>query len=90
MARPNLPADPARRPLDTPRTDSPATFPADRRSGEPPGYGPADFPGCEPFHLPASELEDYEGRLEFWEARTETAWRVREPTTIYHERRPAG
>ena len=88
MARPTLPAAPARQPSDTPRTDTdtPATFPADRRSGEPPGYGPADFPGCEPFHLPASELDDYEGRLEFWEARTETAWRVREPTTIYHER----
>ena len=79
-------ATPARRPSDTPRTDTPPTFPADRRSGEPAEYGPADFPGCEAFHLPASDLDRYEGRLEFWEARTETDWKVREPTTIYHER----
>ena len=48
-------------------------------------YGPEDFPGCESFHLPASELEHYEGRLEFWDGDTETAWKVREPTSIYHE-----
>ena len=88
MPQPTLPAAPTRRPSDVPRTDTdtPPAFPADGRSGEPPGYGPADFPGCESFHLPASRIEGYEGRLEFWEARTETAWRVREPTTIYHER----
>ena len=88
MSRPSPPIAPARRPSNAPRTGTgtPATFPADRRFDEPAEYGPADFPGCEPFHLPASELEGYEGRLEFWEARTETAWRVREPTTIYHER----
>ena len=88
MSRPGRPIAPARRPSNPPRTDTdtPATFPADRRFDEPTEYGPADFPGCEPFHLPASELEGYEGRVEFWEARTETAWRVREPTTIYHER----
>ena len=27
----------------------------------------------------------HEGRLEFWDARTETAWKVCEPTSIYHE-----
>ena len=88
MSRPTLPAAPARRPFDTPSAgaDTSAAFPADRRFDEPAGYGPADFPGCEPFRLPASELEGYEGRIEFWEARTETAWKVREPTTIYHER----
>ena len=86
MSRPTLLSAPARQPSDAPRTDAPPAFPADRRPGEQAGYGPADFPGCEPFHLPASEIEDFEGRLEFWEARTETAWRVREPTTIYHER----
>ena len=88
MSRPSPPIAPARRPSNAPRTGTgtPATFPADRRFDEPAEYGPADFPGCEPFHLPASELEGYEGRVEFWEARTETAWRVREPTTIYHER----
>ena len=44
-----------------------------------------DFPGCESFHLPASEIEHYEGRLEFWDGRTETAWKVCEPTSIQHE-----
>ena len=48
-------------------------------------YGPEDFPGCESFHLPASEIEHYEGRLEFWDGDTETAWKVCEPTSIYHE-----
>ena len=49
------------------------------------GYGPEDFPGCESFHLPESALEDYEGRLEFWDGLTETAWKVSEPTTTFHE-----
>ena len=48
-------------------------------------YRPDNFPGCESFHLPASEIDRYEGRLEFWDARTETAWKVCEPTSIYHE-----
>ena len=39
-------------------------------------YRPADFPGCESFHLPASEIDGYEGRLEFWDGVTETAWKV--------------
>ena len=48
-------------------------------------YRDEDFPGCESFHLPASELEHYEGRLEFWDGDTETAWKVCEPTSIEHE-----
>ena len=91
-SRPTPSTAPARRRPDAPRTDTYPAFPPDRRSDEPAEYGPADFPGCESFHLPANELDGYEGRLEFWEARTETAWKVREPTTIYHERparRPA-
>ena len=35
-------------------------------------FGPSDFPGCESFHLPASEIDRYEGRLEFWDGHTET------------------
>ena len=88
MPRPTPPTANARHQPDAPRTGTSPTSPsaANQPSGEPTEYGPADFPGCEAFHLPASELDRYEGRLEFWEARTETAWRVREPTTIYHER----
>ena len=48
-------------------------------------YRPEDFPGCESFHLPASELDRYEGRLEFWDGVTETAWKVCEPTSVQHE-----
>ena len=51
-------------------------------------YGLEDFPGCESFHLPASELDHYEGRLEFWDGDSETAWKVCEPTSIYHEQPP--
>ena len=43
------------------------------------------FPGCKPVHLPRAELEHFDGRLEYWEAATETAW-VCEPATSYHER----
>ena len=55
------------------------------RIGRPAAYCDEDFPGCESFHLPASEIEHYEGRLEFWDGATETAWKVCEPTSIYHE-----
>ena len=39
-------------------------------------FRPEDFPGCESFHLPAREVDRYDGRLEFWDGRTETAWRA--------------
>ena len=56
----------------------------DRDSGSE-AYRPEDFPGCESFHLPASEIDHYEGRLEFWDGVTETAWKVCEPTSVQHE-----
>ena len=43
-----------------------------------------EFPGCRAFHLSCDEAATYEGRIEFWDARTETAW-VAEPTTPDHE-----
>ena len=71
----------------TPARPSPADGSLrDRRPPLPEAFGPEDFPGCEAFRLPAAELDRYEGRLEVWDARTETGWKVREPTTIYHER----
>ena len=48
-------------------------------------FGSEDFPGCESFHLPASEIDRYEGRLEFWDGVTETAWKVSEGASIQHE-----
>ena len=57
--------------------------------GANPDLGPGtfrddDFPGCESFHLPAGELAHYEGRLEFWDGATETAWKIPD-TPIQHE-----
>ena len=50
----------------------------------PAAYRDEDFPGCESFHLPASEVDHYEGRLEFWDGATETAWKIPE-APIQHE-----
>ena len=47
-----------------------------------------EFPGCKPVHLPREALETWDGRLEFWDGATETAW-VCEPTSPYHEK-PGG
>ena len=48
---------------------------------------PADavlqFPGCRPVRIPRNRIEDFEGRLEYWEARTETAWIVAEVGGIH-------
>ena len=60
--------------------DAPGTV-RDLGSG---AYRDEDFPGCESFHLPASEIDHYEGRLEFWDGYTETAWNIPE-TPIQHE-----
>ena len=59
--------------------------PGAHRTSGPAPFRDEDFPGCESFHLPAGELDHYEGRLEFWGGATETAWKVCEPTTIQHE-----
>ena len=73
-------------------SDAPAVSGADRaheptapRTPGPAPYRDEDFPGCESFPLPAGRLEHYEGRLEFWDGATETAWKVCEPTSVYHE-----
>ena len=43
------------------------------------------FPGCRPVRLLTDRLTDFESRLEYWDARTETAWVVAEPTGGIHE-----
>ena len=45
-----------------------------------------EFPGCREVHIGRDEIADYEGRYEFWDAKTETALMVCEPTSPYHER----
>ena len=44
-----------------------------------------EFPGCRPVRIPRSRIADHEGRFEFWDADTEVAMVVREPTTTWHE-----
>ena len=60
-------------------------IPVANRDLGPRTYRDEDFPGCESFRLPADELDTYEGRLEFWDGATETAWKMCEPTSIEHE-----
>lgn len=43
------------------------------------------FPGCRRIPLLRDGLTAYDGRLEYWEARTETAWVMAEPTGGIHE-----
>lgn len=62
-----------------------ASAPTERREPETAPLDAGDFPGCRAVHIPRDEIEDHEGRLEYWEARTETAMVVREPTTRFHE-----
>ena len=47
--------------------------------------GRPEFPGCRSFTLKCDEVGTYEGRFEFWDAATETAWVVRDPTSAIHE-----
>ena len=51
-----------------------------------PVEAPPEFPGCRPIRLTRDDLEDFEGRLEYWEAGSETAWVIAEPTSAAHER----
>ncbi len=53
--------------------------------GQPRHAQPPAFPGCKPVRLPRTEIDRFEGRLEYWDSATETAW-ICEPTTPYHER----
>ena len=47
--------------------------------------GGHEFPGCRPVHISRDAIADYEGRLEYWDANSETAWVVRAPVSIWHE-----
>ena len=44
-----------------------------------------ELTGCKPVPMTYRQLRRYEGRLELWDAATETAWMVREPTSADHE-----
>ena len=72
MANPPSSANP---PPPTPPPPPPPPGPR-RSSASLPAFGPDDFPGCLSFHFSAADVERHECRLEFWDARTETAWMV--------------
>ena len=50
-----------------------------------PADGYSRFPGCRPIPLLSDRLTDFDRRLEYWEARTQTAWVVAEPAGGIHE-----
>ncbi len=56
-----------------------------RRGLGPEGDVALRFPGCRQIPLLRDRLEEHEGRIEYWEARTETAWVVAEPVGGLHE-----
>ena len=51
----------------------------------PPVLPGLEFPGCAPIRMTRSDLEVYEGRLEFWDAEAATAWVAEPPVTAAHE-----
>ncbi|MCY4074522.1 MAG: Uma2 family endonuclease [Acidobacteria bacterium] len=70
---------------DAPRTDTPRSesWPeATPGTDAPPS--PA-FPGCRSFRLTRDAVDHHDGRFEYWDAATETAWVVAEPTSGTHE-----
>ena len=58
--------------------------PRRREAGPVPPKTAPEFPGCKAVHLPRKDLEDFDGRLEYWDGATETAW-ICEPASPYHE-----
>ena len=62
--------------------------PVAKPAGQIPDDGPPpradDFPGCREVWIPHNAIEDYDGRIEYWDARNEAAF-IAEPTTTYHE-----
>ena len=72
---------PAARPYPQPPGE--ATQPAHRPYPVRPPTAP-HFPGCRPMPLRHRDLDDYEGRFEYWDRDTEIAW-VCEPTSPDHE-----
>ena len=59
-----------------------STSPAERPQQERPV---PEFPGCRPITIRRAEIATHEGRFEFWDADTETAWVMRDPTGFAHE-----
>ena len=46
-----------------------------------------ELPGCRAVRISREAIDDYAGRIEYWDAHTEVAM-VCEPVSIYHEHPP--
>ena len=77
--------DPAEPQADDCATTSRAEPPTDS-SWTPPSLPGLEFPGCTPRRMSYADLEAHDGRLEFWDARTATAWVCEPPVSPVHER----
>ncbi len=64
---------------------APSPLPDPRRDPEKAPLVSTDFPGCRPVRIAPEDIEDHDGRVEYWEARSATAM-VCEPVTTHHER----
>ncbi len=74
-----LPPEPPASPLPS-ATESPASLPP----AELP-LSVLEFTGCTAVPMTYAQLRRFDGRLEVWDAESETAWMVREPTSPTHE-----
>ena len=80
------PAAPAALPPEPPASPLPSA--AESPAFSPPAELPLsglEFTGCTAVPMTYAQLRRYEGRLEVWDAESETAWMVREPTSPTHE-----
>ena len=68
------------RPAEAPRSESLADAPPGTDAPPSPR-----FPGCRSFQLTRDAVDHYDGRFEYWDAATETAWVVAEPPSGAHE-----
>ena len=78
-------AQPKPHAVDLPRAGSGPARSAAPGSWAPPALPGLEFPGCAPIRMTRSDLDAYEGRLEFWDAEAATAWVAEPPVTAAHE-----
>ena len=71
------------RTLPGPEAEAPRAEPVVSPAGPP--ISELEFVGCKAVPMTYEQYCRYEGRLEVWDAETETAWMVREPTGADHE-----
>ena len=72
---PKPPASPLPSATESPASPPPAELPLSE----------LEFTGCKAVPMTYDQLRRYDGRLEVWDAESETAWMVREPTSPTHE-----